>query len=83
MLHNLKLSFLSQGGPQLLGKLQMADSKFPTYCYVRKLVVGDSQNIVTHMTIARQLLGKNIPEVSLSTMERYPLLGNKPMNTWL
>jgi hypothetical protein len=33
------------------------------------------------MTIARQRLGKHIPEVTLSTIEAYPLLDNEPMNT--
>jgi hypothetical protein len=36
------------------------------------------ENIVTHMSIARQRL-VNIPEVTLSTIE-YPLLGNGPIN---
>jgi hypothetical protein len=36
-----------------------------------------------HMTIARQRLGKNIPEVKLSTVEGYPLLGNEPINKLL
>jgi hypothetical protein len=39
-------------------------------------------NIVTHMTIARQQLGKHIPEVTLSTIEGYALLGNGPINTY-
>jgi hypothetical protein len=36
---------------------------------------------MTHMTIARQLLGKHIPEVTLSTMESRPLPGNGLINT--
>jgi hypothetical protein len=39
------------------------------------------QNILTYMTIARQRLGKNVPEVTLSTIEGHPLLGNEPINT--
>jgi hypothetical protein len=38
-------------------------------------------NIVTHMTIARQRLGKYIPGVTLSTVEGYPSLGNGIINT--
>jgi hypothetical protein len=33
------------------------------------------------MPIARQRLGKHIPEVTLSTIEGYPLLGNGQINT--
>jgi hypothetical protein len=33
-------------------------------------------NTVTHMTIARQRLGKHIPGVMLSTTEGHTLLGN-------
>jgi hypothetical protein len=36
---------------------------------------------VMHMTSDRQRLGKNIPEVTLSTIEGHPLLGNEPINT--
>jgi hypothetical protein len=35
---------------------------------------------VTHMNIARQRLGKHIPEVTLSIIEGHPLLGNGPIN---
>jgi hypothetical protein len=35
----------------------------------------------THMPIARQRLGKHIPEVTLSTIEGHPSLGNGPINT--
>jgi hypothetical protein len=38
-------------------------------------------NIVTHMPIARQRFGKHIPEITLSTIEGYILLGNGPINT--
>jgi hypothetical protein len=38
-------------------------------------------NIVTHMTIAGQRLGTRIPEVTLSTIEGYPVLGNGAINT--
>jgi hypothetical protein len=38
-------------------------------------------NIVTHMTIARQRLGKHCPGITLSTIEEYPLLGNGSINT--
>jgi hypothetical protein len=38
--------------------------------------------IVTHMPIVRQRLGKNIPEVMLSTVEGHLLLGNEPTNTY-
>jgi hypothetical protein len=41
------------------------------------------EDIVTHMTIARQRLGKDIPEVTLSIIEVHPLLGNEPINTLL
>jgi hypothetical protein len=36
---------------------------------------------MTHMTIARQRLGKHIPKVSLSTIQGHQLLGNEPINT--
>jgi hypothetical protein len=38
-------------------------------------------SIVTHMTIARQRIGKHISEVTLSTVEGYPLLGSKSLGT--
>jgi hypothetical protein len=38
-------------------------------------------NIVTHMPLARQRLGKHIPEVTLSTTEGHPLLGKGPIKT--
>jgi hypothetical protein len=34
-----------------------------------------------HMAIARQRLGKHIPEITLSTIGGYPLLGNETINT--
>jgi hypothetical protein len=34
------------------------------------------------MTIARQRLGKRVPEVTLSTMEGCPLLGSEPLGTF-
>jgi hypothetical protein len=37
-------------------------------------------NIVIHMIIAMQRLGKCIPYVMLSTIEGHPLLGNEPIN---
>jgi hypothetical protein len=38
--------------------------------------------IVTHMTIARQRLGKNIPAVTVSTiLEGHPLLSNESIYT--
>jgi hypothetical protein len=37
--------------------------------------------IVTHMSIARQQLGKHIPEVTLSTIERHQLADNGYINT--
>jgi hypothetical protein len=39
------------------------------------------QHIVTYMTIVRQRLGKHFPQVTLSTIEGQPLLGNGPINT--
>jgi hypothetical protein len=39
-----------------------------------------SNDIVTHMSIAKQRLGKHIPEVTLSTIEEHPLLGKGPIN---
>jgi hypothetical protein len=39
-----------------------------------------AKNIVTHMTTARQQLGKNIPEATLSTIE-HPLLGDEQIST--
>jgi hypothetical protein len=38
------------------------------------------QDIVKHMTIARQRLGKHILKVMLSTKEGHPLPGNGPLN---
>jgi hypothetical protein len=38
-------------------------------------------NIVTHMPIARQRLGKHIPEITFSTIQGHPLRGNGPINT--
>lgn len=35
---------------------------------------------MTNMTVARQLLGKHIFEVTLTKI-RYPLLGSRPINT--
>jgi hypothetical protein len=35
----------------------------------------NSVNIEKHMTFARQRLGENIPEITLSTIERRPLPG--------
>jgi hypothetical protein len=37
-------------------------------------------NTVTHMTIARQRLGKHIPKIMLLII-KHPLLGNEPINT--
>jgi hypothetical protein len=39
-------------------------------------------NIVTHMTIAKQMLGKHIPEVTLSTIEGHPFLSNETINIY-
>jgi hypothetical protein len=39
-------------------------------------------NIVTLMTIARQRFGKQISEVTLSTVEGQPLLGSKSLGTF-
>jgi hypothetical protein len=39
-----------------------------------------SNDIVTHMPIARQRLGKHIPQVTLSTIEEHPLLSNGTIN---
>jgi hypothetical protein len=39
-----------------------------------------TEYIVKRMSIARQRLSKHIPEVTLSTVEGYPLLGNGPIN---
>jgi hypothetical protein len=39
------------------------------------------ENTVTHMTIAGERLSKRIPEITLSTIEGYPLLRNGPINT--
>jgi hypothetical protein len=44
------------------------------------IILSISQNIVTHMTIARQQLGKHNPGVTLSTKEGHPSLGNRPIN---
>jgi hypothetical protein len=44
-------------------------------------VLDKRQHIVTYMPIARQRFGKHIPEVTLSTIEGHPLLGNEPLNT--
>jgi hypothetical protein len=50
--------------------------------FVRKIIINvNKKNIMTHMTIDRQRLRKTIPEVTLSTMEGFPLLGNRPLNT--
>jgi hypothetical protein len=38
------------------------------------------KHIVTHMPITRQWLGKYTPELTLSIIEGYPLLGNGPTN---
>jgi hypothetical protein len=35
---------------------------------------------VTHMPIAKQRLGKHIPEINLSMIEGRPLLDNRPIN---
>jgi hypothetical protein len=32
------------------------------------------------MTIGRQKLGKNIPEITFSTIEGHPLMGNETVN---
>jgi hypothetical protein len=40
-----------------------------------------SEHIVMYMPIARQRLGKHIPEVILSTIDGYLLLGKGPINT--
>jgi hypothetical protein len=48
---------------------------------VQALLRFCQSNIVTHMSIARQRLGKNIPEVKISTIEEHPLLGKEPINT--
>jgi hypothetical protein len=40
-------------------------------------------NNMTYQPTATQRLGKNIPEVTLSTIELHPLLGNEPINTRL
>jgi hypothetical protein len=40
-------------------------------------------DIVMRVTIARQRLGKNIPEVKLSTIEGHPLLGKKNKHAFL
>jgi hypothetical protein len=34
------------------------------------------------MTIARQRLGKHVPEITLSTIEGYPLLGSGSLGTF-
>jgi hypothetical protein len=39
------------------------------------------QHIVTHMTTARQWLGKHSSKAMLSTIERHPLLSNEIRNT--
>jgi hypothetical protein len=39
-------------------------------------------NIVMHMTIARQRLSKRVPVVTLTTMEGRPLLGKGSLNTF-
>jgi hypothetical protein len=41
---------------------------------------NNNNNNVTHITIARQRLGKHIPEVMLSTKEGHPLPGNGSLN---
>jgi hypothetical protein len=43
----------------------------------------DINNIVTHITIARQRLGKHVPEVTLSTMEENMLLGSGSLGMFL
>jgi hypothetical protein len=40
-----------------------------------------AHNIVTHMTIAGQRLGKRIREVTHLTIDGHPLLGIGPINT--
>jgi hypothetical protein len=47
------------------------------------LVLFESINIVSHMAIARQQLGKYIFEVRLSTIEGHALPGNVSLNTFL
>jgi hypothetical protein len=42
----------------------------------------NNNNIVTHIPIARQRLGKHIPEVMLSTIEGHRLPGNGSLNTF-
>jgi hypothetical protein len=39
-------------------------------------------NIVTNMTIARQRIGKHIPEMTLSIVEGPPLLASKSQHTF-
>jgi hypothetical protein len=38
------------------------------------------KDVMTHMTIARQRLDKQIPGITLSTIG-HPLLGKEPINT--
>jgi hypothetical protein len=44
--------------------------------------ISDWLNIVTHMTIARQRLGKRIPELTLSIIVGRPLLGSESLGTF-
>jgi hypothetical protein len=63
-------------------KKQGTHTKASQYVELLPPEVGDV-NIVTHMTITRKRLGKNIPEFTLSTIEGYPLLCIGPINMWL
>jgi hypothetical protein len=49
---------------------------------VTEVISYKINSIVTHMAIARQRLGKNSLEVTLSTTEGHPLLGNGSLNTF-
>jgi hypothetical protein len=51
-----------------------------SYC---NQLFSEEEYIVTYRPIARQWFGKNIPEVTLSTTEGHPLLGNEPINVQL
>jgi hypothetical protein len=53
--------------------------KFPQSPSFSQYSLVKTENIVTHTTITRQRLGKNIPEVKFSTIEGHPLLGNGPI----
>jgi hypothetical protein len=45
---------------------------------------NQQNHILTHMSTAGHRLGKkNVPEVTLSTIEGHPLLGNEQINTRL